>query len=135
MTKQTKLNTKERCSWLTEDLNIFQDVGVGQCERSNVFGLSQVAVQTVGEVHHVVLGGVDLSESSAQRATSLLKVGLLAAPLILQLRLLLLQTSVPTQLGTLRALVCILRPQRLGLLPQKLGKKKFNWRLLACHRD
>lgn len=104
----TKLNRKERYSWLTADLDVFQDVGTGQCEGADVFGLSQVAVQTVGEVHHVVLGGVDLSEGGAQRAASTLKVGLLAAPLLLQLRLLLLHTSVPAQLGTLGAVVCIL---------------------------
>lgn len=60
----TKLNTNEGCVWLTEDLNIFQDVGIGQCEGSDVFGLSQVTVQTVREVHHMVLGGVNLSEGS-----------------------------------------------------------------------
>lgn len=79
----TKLNTKEIYSWLTEDLNVFQDVGAGQGEATDVFGLSQVAVQAVGEVHHVVLGGVDLSEGGAQRAASLLKIGLLTAPLLL----------------------------------------------------
>lgn len=68
---------------LTADLDIFQDVAVGQCETGDVFGLSQVAVQTVTEVHHVVLSGVDLSESSAQRAAPPLKVALLAAPLLL----------------------------------------------------
>lgn len=65
------------------DLDIFQDVAVGQCEAGDVFGLSQVAVQTVAEVHHVVLGGVNLSEGGAQRAASPLKAGLLAAPLLL----------------------------------------------------
>lgn len=78
----TKLNTKEIYSLLT-DLNVFQDVGAGQGEATDVFGLSQVAVQAVGEVHHVVLGGVDLSEGGAQRAASLLKIGLLTAPLLL----------------------------------------------------
>lgn len=98
------------------DLDVFDDVGVCQREAADVFGLSQVTVQTVCEVHHVVLGGVDLSERGAQRAPSLLQVGLLAAPLLLKLRLLLLQTAV-TALGTL---VCIVGPQRLGLLPQEL---------------
>ena len=79
----TKLITKEIYSWLTEDLNVFQDAGAGQGEATDVFGLSQVAVQAVGEVHHVVLGGVDLPEGGAQRAASLLKVGLLTAPLLL----------------------------------------------------
>lgn len=77
----TKLNINN--SWQTEDLNVFQDVGAGQGEATDVFGLSQVAVQAVGEVHHVVLGGVDLSEGGAQRAASLLKVGLLTSPLLL----------------------------------------------------
>lgn len=70
-------------SWLTADLDIFEDVAVGKCEVGDVFRLSQVAVQTVAEVHHVVLSGVDLSEGGTQRAAPPLKVGLLAAPLLL----------------------------------------------------
>lgn len=109
---------------LIENLNIFQDVGIGQCEGSDVFGLPQVPVQTVGEVHHVVLSGVDLSERRGQRVASPLKVQLLAAPLLLQLQLLLLQTGVPSQLGALGAHIPILSPQRPSLLPQKLGRSK-----------
>lgn len=105
--------------WLTADLDVFQDVGVGQGEDRDVFGLSQVAVQPVGEVHHVVLGGVDLSEGCGQRAASPLEAGLLAAPLLLQLGLLLLQGGAPAQLG---AQVSVLGPQRLRLLPQELKK-------------
>lgn len=117
--------------WLTADLYIFQNVSVGQCEASDVFGLSQITVQAVGEVHHVILSGVNLPECRAQRAASPLKVGLLSAPLLLQLCFLLLQRSVSTQLGTLRALVCILRPKTLSLLSQELGRKEFNSSLLA----
>lgn len=115
---------------LTGDLDILQDVAVGQCEAGDVFGLPQVAVQAVAEVHHVVLCGVDLPEGGAQRAAPPLKAGLLAAPLLLQPCLLLLRTSVPAHLGTLGALVCIFRPEGLCVLPQELGKKEF--RLQAC---
>lgn len=38
---QSKLNRKER---LTADLDIFQDVGIGQCEGGDVFRLSQVSI-------------------------------------------------------------------------------------------
>lgn len=114
------------------DLYVLQDVGVGQCEGSDVFGLPQVPVQTLAEVHHVVLCGVDLSEGGAQRAASPLQAGLLAAPLLLQLRPLLLQRRVPAQLGTL---VCVLRPKRLGLLTQELRQKEISSRLHACCGD
>ncbi|CAG5866902.1 unnamed protein product [Menidia menidia] len=64
----------------------------------------EITVQAVDEVHHVVLRRVDLSESGAERAASPLKVCLLAAPLLLQLYLLLLYGNIPTHLGTLGAL-------------------------------
>lgn len=68
---------------MKEDLDVFQDVAVDQHKANNVFGLPQVAVQAVTEVHQVVLGGVDLSESSTEGTASSLESGLLAAPLFL----------------------------------------------------
>lgn len=99
------------------DLDVLQDVAVGQAETTDVFGLSQVPVQPLAEVHHVVLSGVDLSESRTQRAASPLKVLLLAAPLLLQLGPVLLHRGDPAQLGALGLEV---GPQRLRLLPQEL---------------
>lgn len=115
---------------MTGDLDVLQDVAVGQREAGDVFGLPQVTVQAVAEVHHVVLRGVDLPEGSTQRAAPPLKAGLLAAPLLLQPRLLLLRAVVPAHLGTLGPLVGVFRPEGLGVLPQELGKKEF-W-LQAC---
>lgn len=79
-----------------EDLDIFQDVTVDQREANDVLGLPQVAVQAVTEVHQVVLGGVDLPESSGEGTASSLEGGLLAAPLFLQTLLLLLHLAGPT---------------------------------------
>lgn len=89
-------------------LDIFQYVAVGQRESGNVFGLPQVAVQAVTEVHHVVFGGVNLSQGGAEGAAPPLEAGLLAAPLLLKPRLLLLLIRVFTQLETL---TCIFRPK------------------------
>lgn len=75
-----------------------------QRKASDVFGLPQVAFQAIAEVHKVVLGGVDLPESGAEGTASSLERGLLAAPLILQARLLLFHITAAAQLGTL---VCI----------------------------
>lgn len=96
---------------VTADLDIFQDVGAGQSEASNIFGLPQVAIQAIIKVHHVVLCGIDLSEGSAQGAASPLELCLSATPQLQQLRLLLLQQRVSTQLVIVGTLVCILRPQ------------------------
>lgn len=68
---------------MTEDLDIFQDVTVDQRKANDVFGLPQVAVKAITEVHQVVLGGVDLPESSAEGTASSLEGGLLVAPLFL----------------------------------------------------
>lgn len=79
-----------------EDLDVFQDVTVDQRKANDVFGLPQVAVQAVTEVHQVVLGGVDLPESSGEGTASSLEGGLLATPLFLQTLLLLLHVAGPT---------------------------------------
>lgn len=79
-----------------EDLDIFEDVTVDQRKANDVFGLPQVALQAITEVHKVVFGGVDLSESSAEGTASSLESGLLAAPLFLQTHLLLFHITVPT---------------------------------------
>lgn len=104
-----------------EDLDVFEDVAVGQREAANVFGLSQVAVQPLAEVHHVILSGVNLSQGGGEGAAPPLKAGLLTAPLLLKPRPLLLLIAVFTQLQTL---TCIFRPKGLCLLPQKLRKKQ-----------
>lgn len=87
------------------DLDIFEYVAVGQREAGNVFGLSQVAVQPVTEVHHVILGGVNLPQGGGEGASSPLQAGLLAAPLLLKPRLLLLLISVFAQLETLARII------------------------------
>lgn len=113
--------TKPECLVTFQHLDVLEDVGVGQGEGRDVFGLPQVSVQPVGEVHHVVLGGVDLPQGGGQRAAPLLQTGLLAAPLLLQLQPL----GLHAELGALGALVRILRPQRLCLLPQELENTEF----------
>ena len=92
------------------------DGAAGQGEGGDVLGLTEVAVQPVDEVHHVVLGGVDLPQRAAQRAPPPLELHQLGAPALAELRPLLLRPGPGGAL--LGALGGELRPQRLRLLPQ-----------------
>ena len=93
------------------------DGAAGQGEGGDVLGLTEVPVQPVDEVHHVVLGGVDLPQGGGQRAAPPLQLQQLGPPALLELRPLLLHPGGALLGGELG-------PQSLRLLSQELVEER-----------